>query len=115
MCTIQTLLTSVCVCVCACLHVEVSVVIARLVSQFTTKTAVDILILGFFCLQMTKKILQNEAKIHSSGLFCNLHLLVCDLASTGDTAADDMTSVTFTNKSLGTVRKQRHIFFPDKL
>lgn len=65
------------ICVCVCLHVEVSVLIARLVSQFTTKTAVDILILGFFCLQMTKKILQNEAKIHSSGLFCNLHLLVC--------------------------------------
>lgn len=37
------------------------------------------------------------------------------MASTGDTVADDLTSVTFTNKSLEAVRKHRHISFPDNL
>lgn len=35
------------------------------------------------------------------------------MASTGDPVADGLTSVTFTNKSLGAVRKHRHIFLPD--
>lgn len=58
--------------------------------------------------------------MNTSGLFCHLHPLVflCsreNVATTGDMVADDLTSVTFTNKSLGAVRKHRHIFFPDKL